>query len=60
MRIRIKIKGDTKKHEETLFVPDEYNFSKENKALKASVEKACDESGIEDMQEVKLFADFEW
>jgi len=61
MKIRIKIKGDdTKKYENMLFVHDEYIFSKANKELQASVENACVESGIEAIEDVKLFAQFEW
>lgn len=58
--LRIKIKSDTQTFTQVHFLPEEYIVSKQNNDLQALVQKACEDSHIEDIQDVKVTASFEW
>ena len=60
IKIRIKIKNEAKTFSTIEFKNDDFIISKENPALEALVTKACKESGFPQLDEVKVFADFEW
>jgi len=58
LKIRIKAEATTFTHIE--FLPEEYCISKNNKDLQHLVDKACHDSHLENIEDVKLTATFEW
>lgn len=60
IKLRIKIKTDSTTFTHVEFLPDEYIISKNNEELQRLVQKICDESHFKEIQDVKLYATFEW
>lgn len=61
IKVKIKIKStEAKKYEDILFLDDNYVISKQNAELQAKVQKVCEDSHIEDIQDVNVTAYFEW
>lgn len=60
IKLRIKIKSDATTFSKLEFLNDDYVVSKQNNDLQNLVQKACDDSHIEDIQDVSVTAIFEW
>ena len=60
IRVRIKIKNEDKIFTKNEYLEDGFSVCKSNPKLIAIVEKACEESHIEDIEEVKVTSYFEW
>lgn len=59
--INVKIKADGRSYTKQEFIQDDnYNISKTNEDLRRRVEKACEESHIDDIQQVLMTAKMEW
>ncbi|MFA6201350.1 MAG: hypothetical protein WC679_13195 [Bacteroidales bacterium] len=59
-RIKIKVKSDATTYSHTEYVSDEYAICKSNPDLVALVQKVCDQSHIEDIQDVIVTSSCEW
>ena len=60
IKLRVKVVADATTYTHLEFLPDNYNVAKENLDLQKLVEKVCNDSHIEDIQDVKVTASFEW
>lgn len=60
IKLRIKIKSDATTYSHVEMLEESYNVSKENLQLQQLVEKVCKDSHLEDIQDVKVTASFEW
>ena len=59
IRLKIKISKEAKKYSNIEFLPDDFPVCKNSK-LQEIVSKHISESTIQEPEEVKIIADFEW
>jgi hypothetical protein len=58
--LSIKIKAENKTNVSKIFLKDDFIISKSNKDLQNLVQKACDESNFEEIDEVIVSTKFDW
>ncbi len=58
--VKVRLKAEGKIYTETLFFPDEYNFSKVNKDFENKISDVCQNSHFQDIEDVKITIKMEW
>jgi len=58
--VKVRLKADGKIYTETLYFPDEYNFSKANPDFESKIKNVCLNSHFEPIEDVKIAIKMEW
>ena len=60
IRLKIKVSGEDKTYTQDFLLEDDFVIAKTNTILQQMVQKACDESIIEMIDDVIVRASFDW
>jgi len=60
INLRVKVTSENKSTSVKESLPDNYSICKENHEFIKLIEKICEDTGYNPIDEVKIFSNFEW